>query len=630
MNKKKNHPVAVTNKQAEKKLPSNLIVAQANEYWKQRAVLFFIVALSCAALLPALKNSFVWDDEIYIIKNNLITDLSWKGIKAIFTDTSTDNYAPLTVFINALQYKIGRLDPAVFHLGSLLFHLVNVLLVFWLVRLLSNRWELASIVALLFGIHPIQVESIAWASGGSTLYCATFRLLSLVAYLYYLKEEERKYLIAASLFFIMALLCKAVAIEMPLLYLLMDYIKGRKLNSKAVIEKVPLFVIAILFGVIAFVLKNQDSEAIGNTFPSFPYRVLIACYGFVTYISKLLFPLHLSAFYPYPDLGGSGIPPQYFLYALIVVILVAVAIYSVRYSKKLLLGMGFFALTIFLMLQLMPTGGAVMADRYSYLSSIGIFYLMGEGLLFLWNKKKWRIPAVALLFGFTVFYSVKTYSRCTVWNSSMTLWNDVIRQEPEVPMAYYNRGIFFMKTTQDYEKALADYSKAIELKPDYAEAYNNRGVIYMNIKKYSEALDDYKRALELKAKQRGKKLFESLDSGQINENYAHTYNFRGILQFKQQKYDEAIEDYTRAIELKSDFANAYYNRGVAFYLQNKFEEAISDYSNAINLKADYAEAFFNRGLAEYYCEKHNHCSDLREAAALGYKDAEKTLAQLCK
>jgi tetratricopeptide (TPR) repeat protein len=621
-NSDKPHPVA-------KKQAANAIAAEANEYWKQRAVLFVIILLTCIALLPALKNSFVWDDDIYIVKNNLITDISWKGIKEMFTDFSSDNYGPVTVFINAVQYNIAGLDPAVFHLGSLIFHILNVILVFWFVRKLSHRWELAAIVALLFGIHPTQVESIAWASGGSTLYSGTFRLASLLAYLYYLKDTRIKYLAMASFFFLLAMLSKAVAVEMPLLFLLMDYIKGRKITGKVLLEKLPLFALSVAFGILAFILKNQDGS-VSTALPSFPIRIVVACYGFVMYIARLVFPVHLSAFYPYPSFVNGAIPFQFYLYALLALVILAGAFYTLRYTKEIIFGMGFFALTIFLLLQLMPTGGAVMADRYSYLSSIGIFYMAGEGLLWLWNRQ-WKIPAVAILTVFTVFYSVKTYSRCTVWNNAMTLWSDVITQEPEVPMAYYNRGIFFMKQRQDNEHALADYSKAIELKPDYAEAYNNRGVILMNEKRYNEALDDYRKALDLKERQKGKKLFQSLDTDEINENYAHTYNFRGILYFKEHKYDEAIADYTKAIELKPEFANAYYNRGVTFYLQNKFEEAISDYSKAISLKADYGEAFFNRGLAEYYCQKHNmYCDDLREAAALGYKDAEKTLAQICK
>jgi tetratricopeptide (TPR) repeat protein len=629
VNKQKNNSNKKRPLPLNKKVPV-AVVAPSPDYWKMRGALLIILLLSCLAYLPALKNSFVWDDDVYIVKNNLITDLSWKGIKNMFTDFGSDNYAPLTVFINALQYKLGGLDPAVFHLGSLMFHLINVVLVFWFIKMLSGRWELATIVALFFGIHPIQVESIAWASGGSTLYSATFRLASLIAYLFYLKKGELRFFIAASSFFLLAVLAKAVAFEMPLLFLLMDYIKGRKINGKALLEKIPLFIVSIVFGVMAFTLKNQDGTLMENSLPSFPMRIVIACYGFTTYIFKLIFPVHLSAFYPYPSFEGGKIPFQFYLYILSAVGILILVIYSLRYSKKLILGMGFFALSIFLMLQLMPTGGAIMADRYSYLSSIGIFYLVGEGLLFLWRKRL-RILAAALLMLVTVFYSAKTYSRCAVWNNAITLWNDVITQEPEVPMAYYNRGIFFMKQKQDYEHALADYSKAIELKPDYAEAYNNRGVIYMNEKKYNEALDDYRKAFDLKARQKGKKLFESLDTDEINENYAHTYNFRGILYYKEHKYDEAIEDYTRAIELKPDFANAYYNRGVTFYLQNKFEEAISDYSKAISLKADYGEAFFNRGLAEYYCQKHNmYCDDLRAAASLGYKDAEKAIAQICK
>src|SRR4051812_21063785 len=116
-------------------------IAVADERWKQRAVLFGILTLSLFLYIPALNNAFVWDDEVYIVKNTLITNLSWHSIKAMFTDTSSDNYAPVTVFINALYYKIGGLNSFVFHLANLTFHLINIALIFWFIRLLSNRWE---------------------------------------------------------------------------------------------------------------------------------------------------------------------------------------------------------------------------------------------------------------------------------------------------------------------------------------------------------------------------------------------------------------------------------------------------------------------------------------------------------
>jgi hypothetical protein len=252
-----------------------------------------------------LSNGFVWDDEDYIINNDLIKDLSWKGIKAIFYNFSSDNYAPLTDLINAIQFKISGLDPAAFHLGSLVFHLVNISLVFWFTRLLNNNWNLAAIAALLFGIHPLQAESVAWASGASNLYCAAFFLGSLIAYMYYLQKSQKRYLFLAFLLFILSTLSKAVAVALPLVLLLIDYYIGRKITSRSLLEKSPFFILSLGTGILTLVLKNNVISLLDTTLLSIPQRIIFACYGFVNYLLKILLPVNLSAFYPYPVKNGA-------------------------------------------------------------------------------------------------------------------------------------------------------------------------------------------------------------------------------------------------------------------------------------------------------------------------------------
>ena len=661
-----------------KKSPSMGINVAYIERWKYYVTLAIILLLSFILYYPTLKNGFVWDDEVYIINNNLIKDLSWESIKAIFNNFSSDNYAPITDLINAVQFRISGLSPAAFHFGSLVFHLLNGILVFWFIKLLSGNWNIAVITSLLFAIHPMQVESVAWASGGSNLYYAAFFLGSLVAYLYYLQQNLKRYLVISLMFFILSLTSKAVAVVLPVVLLLIDNYKDRKITIKLFLEKSPFFILSIGMGILTLVLKNNVGNVQDITLFSFPQQIIFACYGFITYLFKLFLPLNLSAYYPYPT-NGIDIPIQFYKYLFFVLGLTAYIIYSHRFSKKIIFGMGFFALTVFLVLQLLPVGGAIMADRYCYIPSIGIFYLTGEGLNLLWNKKL-KYFVIILLSAFTIFFFVKTYTRCSIWRNDITLWNDVINRYKTIPIAYYNRGDAFMdggkynQAIDDYSKAIAlkpnytkayyargtlfmrnkkfdqaeyDFNKALELNPNYSEVYFNRGILYMNGKKFDKALDDFNKSLTLNPNyveayiNRGivfmneNKYDEALNDFSkaitLNPNYIEAYINRGSVFMNSKKYDQALNDFSRAITLNPNSPEAYFNRGVIFFNEKNYEQAISNYSKAIEINASDAVAFYFRGWAEYYLgKKEPACLDFKQAANLGYKLATDALLQLCK
>jgi tetratricopeptide (TPR) repeat protein/uncharacterized membrane protein len=538
---------------------------------------------------------------------------------------------------------------------------------------------MAAITALFFGIHPMQVESVAWASGGSNLFCAAFFLGSLVSYLYYLRKNLKRYLFISLLFFILSLITKAVTVVLPVVLLLIDYYKDRKITIKVLLEKSPFLMLSFGAGILSLLLKYQVFSIADVSVFSFPQRIIFAPYGFITYLFKLFFPFNLSAYYPYPVKSSVNIPIQYYACILLFFGLVAYVIHSLRFSKKIFLGMGFFAVTIFIVLQLLPVGNAFMADRYIYIPSIGIFYLSGEGFNFLWNKKP-KLAAILLLSVFTIFFSVKTYARCGVWENDMTLWNSVISQYETIPIAYYNRGNLFMNEKRN-DEAINDFSKAIELKPDYAMAYNNRGTIFLNENRKDEALNDFNKSIELEPgyanvyynrgnlflnEKRNEEAMNDfnkaieLDPGfvepyimrgtlfkyqkrnddalsdfnkaiELKPGYAIAYYNRGVLLMNGNRIEEAMNDFNKAIELKPDYVKAYYNLGILLSNKKRYEEAISNFTNAITLKTDHAEAYYNRGLAEfYYGKKDAACEDLKKAASLGHKPAADALSQICK
>jgi len=356
-------------------------------------------------------------------------------------------------------------------------------------------------------------------------------------------------------------------------------------------------------------------------------------------------PINLSSFYPYPVKNGMDVPVYYYMYLILFALLIAGIFYSLRVTKKIAFSIGFFAVTVFLVLQLLPVGSAIMADRYSYIPSIGIFYLAGEGFNLLWNKKmKWI--AITLISIFGSFFLFKTYKRCTVWKNEMSLWDNVINQYQTIPVAYNNRGNAF-RNNNKIKEAFEDYSNAIKLNPDYSTAYFNRGSIYMNEQKDAAALSDFNKAIELdpvyvkalsnrsiiylNTKKYDEALYDLNKAILINSNSEILYNNRGKVLMSKNMFEEAIRDFDKALKLKPDFGTAYNNLGFAFYNIKNYNEAINNYSKAIELKPDFAEAYYYRAFAIYFSgNKDAACKDLNKAASLNYQPAAEALIKNCK
>jgi len=532
-----------------------------------------ILVITLLVYLPVSRAGFVWDDKSYIIDNPLIHSIDPGNI---FSSYVMGNYHPFTMLAFSIQFQLFGLNETGYHVINLLLHLANVLLVYYSIFLLCNKKHVAMVAALLFGIHPLHTESVTWISGLKDLLYTTFFLGAYIFYLKYLAEKQNRYYWIALLLFLFSLLSKAMAASLPVLLLLTDYFKERKVKLKTFVEKIPFLSLAIIFGVVA-ILAQQSSEGIQDQGSYlFFQRIIFACYGYLTYLWKLLVPVYQSAYYPYPIKSGEDLAAQFYIYPLLLLALVAFVIYSLRFTRKIFYGIGFFTVTVFLVLQLLPVGDAVMADRYSYVSSIGIFYLAGEGFNWIWNNKGKTI-ALALLIPFVIFFSVSAYLRNNVWKNGITLWTDVIRKFPDAEIAYNSRGGAYL-LAKKYDEALADLNKVIQFKPDNAEALNIRAVIYSNKKRMQEALNDLNKAI------------------MSDPDYADAYNNRGLLLMDLARYGEALNEFNRAIQLRPSYAEAFYNRGLLFMTEKKYEQALKDYDKALELKPGYAEAIINRGM----------------------------------
>jgi hypothetical protein len=315
---------------------------------------------------------------MYVYQNQHIKEISWANTKTFFTSFYFGNYGPLTLLSYAFDYRMGRLKPLTYHTTNLLFHLLNCILVFWLVNLLSGAAPVAFLVAMLFGIHPLHVESVAWISERKDVLYSFFFLSSLISYVKYLHKKQTLFYILSLLLFLASCLSKAMAITLPFVLFLIEYLLRHKIDKKTLFGKLPFGLISLVFCIITLLTQYGPSHAKPAHLFSFLDNILRAGYGLMFYIYKIILPVRLSGLYPNPQNIGGNYPMVFFLAPLVIILLILLII-KFRNNRKVIFGTGFFIITILPVLQLLPVGWAIAADRYTYIPAIGIFYLFGEG-----------------------------------------------------------------------------------------------------------------------------------------------------------------------------------------------------------------------------------------------------------
>ena len=553
------------------------------------------------------------------------------------------NYHPLTILLMSATYQLFGLSPDGFHSVNLLLHLLNTALVFFVIRNLSRRDNIALVAALLFGIHPIHVESVAWAAELKDLLYTFFFLASYRVYLSYVNKPGAWQYLFCLFLFGQAMLTNAMAASLPVDVLLTEFFLRRKFSWSVVLEKIPFVLLAVGLGIVAVIAQKTQSNPAEYVFP-FTDRILYAGASFLEYLGKLLLPMHLYAHYAYPVLSGQPVPGQIILYCVLSVLIVAFAIYSLRRGRTFFFGLAFFAITIFLVLQLLPVGGARMADRYAYVPSIGIFFLAGAGMAWLIQRKQ-ATAAWSLLAVCTIFFCYRTFAQSKTWKNDLSLWNDVIRQDQGSGVAYNNRAMVYMKS--DSVKALDDFTKAIAINPRYGLSLFNRGVLYAGMKRNEEAIADYTAAIHLDPGyteafiNRGN---VRMDIGQytgarndydsaiaLSPSFARAFNNRGLLSMKELKNKEAIADFDKAIEFNPGYEKALLNKGNAEMNEKMYTVAKVSYSRLLDLNGGIAEAYYNRAWAFFLTnDTPSACKDLQRAQAMGYRISDDALSRACK
>ncbi|MEI7661045.1 MAG: tetratricopeptide repeat protein [Bacteroidota bacterium] len=561
--------------------------------FKQEMILLaIIVAITLVAFLPTLRNGFVlWDDPEYTFENPLLKNFSFAKVFS-FSTSYMGNYHPLTLLWfhwETLIFPMGNpnisggFDPFWFHLNNLLLHLLNTVLVFCLVYELLDRkgWKAAAVTALFFGIHPMHVESVTWVSELKDVLYTAFFLGAAWCYVRYVRKKNVKYLLAAFLLFLLSCLAKGQAVTLPLLFVLFDYYLGRRYDKTAWLEKLPFFALSLFFGIIA--IQSQDSGSAINRNYDLLSSLFYGCYGLLVYLWKMVLPIHLSGSYPYPVDPLKPLPGYFYLLPLILAPFVFVIFKTLKYSKDYLFGALFFVFSISVTLRFIPLGDSIVAERYTYIPYIGLFFIFGRLYARYSGMTRWNRIAPAGLVLVTLLLFLSTWQRTQVWKDSYSFWGNVAEHYPDYWRSYACMGREYNKAG-DTAKALENFNKACErdkwVPPD---PFMHRGVMYVNkLHDYDRAIADFKKIISFPNKKDPTQL-------EARQNLGLAYNKKGDFQNAIQVLDEAI-----AIDPSQPVS--YFQKGVALTGENKLREAEEAYTQAVSLSPGYADGYFSRGV----------------------------------
>lgn len=588
------------------------MIAWATSSKVQRWFPQIAAALAFAAYTPALLNGFVnWDDPIYILNNTQLRDTSLGGLWRILTNGWIDgNYHPLTAASLWLNYAIGKLNPVGYHLSNVLLHTLNTALVYKLAHRIIKSPAAALAASLLFALHPMHVEAVAWATARKDALSACFMLLALLAWQsrYFHVRPVKSHLFALG-WFVLAMLSKGTAVVLPAGFLLLDFVHSSKLHKALFLNKLPSIALSVCFvGIAAF--GQQSTGALASVELPLSTTVFASAYNLCWQLVRFVVPYPLSSLHPWPENVAAALP-WYFYASAALVIIVAVLVVTLRKRQPLLFfAIGWLVAVMLPVSQLFPIGFALSAERYSYLSHLGLCILAGQWI-WMASKRFKLLPAVAFIAVLALF-TVGTINRIGVWRNGGTLWANVLQTYPNSYYAHYNLGHYYLQQGQPDQalpalenalalndafvpalvahaqlleqsnpaQAMAGYNRAIETDAQHAQALLNRGLLhYKAFANLDAALVDLEAALQADSTY----LLALLNYGALLERAGYA--------------EQALKSYNTAVRHHPRDVRTYRFRGFALLQMGKPMPAIADFEKAIELAPNHEQTWHRLGLA---------------------------------
>lgn len=550
----------------------------------------FISLLTVAVYWQIQGHDFIiLDDPSYIYNNNHVTKgLNIESVEWAFTQSHVANWHPITWISHILDYEFYELEPGGHHRTNLIFHTANAILLFLvLMRMTGGFWQ-SVVVATLFAIHPLHVESVAWISERKDVLSMFFMMLTIWAYIQYVEKRELKNYLLVVLFFVLGLMSKSMLVTLPFVLILLDFWPLNRMSGnfrQIIIEKIPLFALAITSSLITFYVQQNDGATKSLAYYSIQSRIFNAITSYIEYLHKMVWPINLSILYPHP--GQVLLTWKVTLSAVILIWITLIAVKIIRQAPFVLVGWFWYLGTLVPVIGFVQVGGQAMADRYTYIPLIGIFIIVAWGFPYLLKNihQKKRILIVSSVV-MTSIFAFASWSQAKYWKNSIVLFNHAIEvvddENRNFALAYSSLGLEYYKN-KEYKKALFNLKKCIKLDPDHWRCYHNIGETLVQKKELHKAIRYFKHGIKLNSK-----------------NYLGHNNIGVVLQ-RMGKLEESIKHFKKSIDLEPDQLLSYYNLGKMLSENNRNNEAIIQYKKA--LKNDPKSFMIHVGLGNALAQK---------------------------
>jgi protein O-mannosyl-transferase len=523
----------------------------------------FLVLATFCIYSPVQNHHFInFDDDFYITNNiNVQAGLTSKSFTWAFTTSHFANWHPVTWLSHILDYQLYGLHAKGHHLTSLFFHIANVLILFIVFSRMTGELWRSGFVAAMFAFHPLNIESVAWIAERKNVLSTLFLLLTMWAYIHYIKKPSIKSYSLVILFFVLGLMTKPMLVTLPFVLLLLDYWPLRRFkfpqerdssvhldkniakNSEflpLVLEKIPLFLLTIAASIVTFIVQKSGGALHAMETISLSARINNAMISYVKYLKKMLWPEKLAIIYPHP--GNTISVWEGVLCGIVLLGITIISIRLVRKAPYFAVGWFWYLGTLVPVIQVVQTGAHSMADRYAYVPLIGMFIIIVWGIPELISNWRHKEKVLFASGGIIILALLATTAnQLSHWKNSITIFQHAI----EV-------------TNKKY--------------PDSGIAYNNLAIALFSEKKIKEAIYNLKMAIQLRH----------------NDFKAHQN--LGVALFTDQKIREAIYHYNKAIMLNPNYAKSYFNLGKAQIQQGEIKKAIHNFRKTLNLKPDHAKA----------------------------------------
>jgi tetratricopeptide (TPR) repeat protein len=582
-------------------------------------IIISLIVLSFIAFGRILGNDFIYfDDDAYIIENDHIkSGININTIKWAFGAVFEGNWHPLTLLSHALDWSIFGANASGHHLISLLLHIGAVLFLFlFLNKTTKSLWP-SAFAAAFFALHPLRVESVAWAAERKDVLSMFFGMAALYVYAFYVEDNKISKYFSCLILFVLSLMSKPMLVTLPFVMLLLDYWplgrwqkalnppqketeqssvskpqkkkKGKK--SKTVViaekklsapvkdrrqlianllwEKAPFILLAIISSIVTLWAQSKGGAIIPFEHLPFSERVINAINVCVAYLEKIFWPVDLAIFYPYE---ASLLHWKIFCAAFILIGITATTVYTSRKAPFLFVGWFWYIGTLIPVIGLVQVGRQAMADRYTYLPSIGIAMMLTWGLLYLVPKIRLRkiifLPAAGIVI--TVL-TILTWQQSGCWKDSISVFNHALDVTKNNYLAHTNLGIA-LAAENNYSEAVFHYRSALQIKPNEDTAHYNLANVLQKQGNTEEAIFHYREAVK------------------SNPNYSKAHNNLGVNLGAQGLYDEAIYHYHQALKSDPENPGIYFNLGMALVKKGALQEAIESFQKAIYLNPNYEHA----------------------------------------